>query len=78
MRTKMAQMTDEEFSTMVSAVNTTISEKDKSLTEEFQRFWSNEFATHAYNFGRQDSDIGMLTTITKADLQAYFEKLFYQ
>ena len=71
-------MTDEEFSTMVSAVNTTISEKDKSLKEEFQRFWSSEFATHAYKFDRQKSDIAMLSTVTKAELQAYFEKLFFQ
>ena len=52
MRNKMAQMTDEEFTTMVNAVNTTISEKDKSQREEFNRFWSKEFATHAYQFDR--------------------------
>lgn len=31
MRVKFAAMTDEEFATNVSAVNTTISEKDKNM-----------------------------------------------
>ena len=52
MRKKMEGMTDEQFATIKSAVNTTISEKDKNLGEEFSRMWNGEFATHKYNFDR--------------------------
>ena len=45
-------MTDEKFNTIVSAVRTDISEKDKNLNEEFERFWDNEFQTHEYKFDR--------------------------
>ena len=55
MRAKVRNMTDEEFSTNVNAVKTTISEKDKNLNEEFTRFWVHEFATHSYKFERQDA-----------------------
>ena len=73
----MLLMTDEEFATLVSAVHTTVSEKDKNMKEEFERFWDKEFESHAYNFDRQASDITLLATVTKADLQAYFERLFF-
>ena len=39
---------------------TTISEKDKNMGEDFNRFWGVEFATHKYNFDRQESEIAML------------------
>lgn len=77
MRTKVAEMTDETFATTVGSVMTSISEKDKNLSEEFGRFWNGEFATHKYNFDRQEQEIALLSTITKAELQAYIEKLFY-
>jgi len=77
MRKNMANMTDEKFETVKSAVNTTISEKDKNIQEDFNRMWS-EFSTHAYIFDRQQKDIEMLASITKAELQAYFEQLFFQ
>ena len=48
----MANLTDEEFATNISAVKTNISEKDKNLNEVFTRYWNNEFATHKYNFDR--------------------------
>ena len=54
MRVKVANMTDEEFTTNVNSVKTSISEKDKNLNEEFNRFWNNEFATHSYQFDRQE------------------------
>ena len=67
MRVKVQNMTDEEFTTNVNAVKTTISEKDKNLGEEFQRFWYLEFATHSYNFDRQEANIAMLDTLTKVE-----------
>ena len=78
MRTKMAALTDEEFTTVVSAVNTSISEKDKNLGEEFGRFWGTALGTHTYNFDRQENDIAMLSTLTKPELQAFFEQFFFQ
>ena len=67
MRVKVQNMTDEEFTTIVNAVKTTISEKDKNLGEEFQRFWYLEFATHSYQFDRQEANIAMLATLTKVE-----------
>lgn len=57
---------------------TIISEKDKNQGEEFDRFWISEFNTHQYQFDRQDSDIAMLKTLTKAELQDHFEKLLFR
>ena len=51
---------------------TAISEKDKNLNEEFGRVWNREIATHKYNFDRQENEISMIATITKAELQAFF------
>ena len=35
-------------------------------------------STHKYDFDRQENQIAMLKTISKTDLQDYFEKLFFQ
>ena len=78
MRKKVHQLSDEDFTTVVGAVMTSISEKDKNLNEEFGRFWRQEMSTHKYDFDRQENQIAMLKTITKTDLQDYFEKLFFQ
>ena len=67
MRTKVQNMTDEEFQTVVGAVMTDISERDKNLLEAHNRIWANELSTHAYIFDRQDRDIATLPTITKAE-----------
>ena len=40
MRLNVSGMTDDEFSTIVGAVMTTVSEKDKNLREDFDRFWT--------------------------------------
>lgn len=77
MRVKARNMTDDEFKTVVGALMTTISEKDKNLKEDFVRQWNNEFATHCFQFDRQDREIAMLPTITKAEFQAFFEQLFF-
>ena len=74
----MQEMSDEEFDTNVNSVKTIISEKDKNLTEEFERYWRKELVTHAYQFDRQNANIALLATLTKAELQAYFEQLLFQ
>jgi len=48
MRQQIINLSDEKFDTIKGAVMTTLSEKDKNLHEEFNRFWSQEFATHKY------------------------------
>ena len=55
MRIKMQNLSDEDFVKIVGSINTIISEKDKSLKEEFDRFWVSEIASHKYKFDRQDS-----------------------
>lgn len=77
MRQKMRDLPDEEFMKITGAVNTSISEKDKNSVEDFMRQWK-ELATHHYCFDRQEREIAMLKTITKAELQSYFEALFFQ
>ena len=52
MRAKMASLSDEDFATVVSAVNTSISEKDKNLSEEFSRFWGHALSKHTYKFDK--------------------------
>ena len=48
----MQNISDEDFATIIGSVNTIISEKDKSLQEEFQRFWMSEICTHKYKWDR--------------------------
>jgi len=77
MRQKVIDLTDEDFKTQQEAVYTQIAEKDKSIGEVFNRFWSHEFATHRYLFDRQEKECAALRELTKADFQAYFEKIFF-
>jgi len=66
MRTKVKNLTEEEFKVTVGSVLTDISEKDKNLREAFTRNWQ-EMAQHNYNFDKQDNDIAMIKTITLAE-----------
>ena len=47
-RTKVQQMTDDEFETNINAVKTILSEKEKNLSEDFERVFGNELSIHAY------------------------------
>ena len=69
MRKKVAEMTEEEFTTVVGAVMTEISEKDKNLVEVFNRHWHYELSTHYYVFDRQERMVALLPTITKPEFQ---------
>jgi len=55
---------------------TTLQEKDFNLRKEYARFGS-EVRTHTYNFERQAQELKELESITKADLQAHFEKVYF-
>ena len=59
-------MPDEEFETLRQAVHTIISEKDINLRKENDRFLG-EITSHKYNFERQQENIELLASITKAE-----------
>ena len=67
MRQKVVKISDEDFATAVGSIMTEISEKDKNLMETHNRIWGQELATHAYIFDRQERDVALLPTITKAE-----------
>jgi len=46
MADKMVELSDEDFKVKVGAIMTGLEEKDKNLTETFNRFWGQEFAAH--------------------------------
>jgi secreted Zn-dependent insulinase-like peptidase len=50
MREKAAQMSDEDFKTMVTAVLVDIEAKDKNLGEQASRFFAGEIGQHKYQF----------------------------
>lgn len=77
MRKKIDKMTDEEFDTIKSAVNTRISEKDKNQQENFERIWIKELSTHKYVFDRQDKNIALLATVTKQEFVDFFMQMYF-
>jgi len=70
-------MTDEEFDTIKSAVNTRISEKDKNQQENFERMWIKELSTHKYVFDRQEKNIALLATVTKQEFVDFFMQMYF-
>lgn len=77
MRTKVQQISDEDFQTNIGAVMTTVAEKDKNLEDDFYRNWS-EITMHAQKFDRQQTQIETLKTLTKVEFIEHFEKLFFK
>ena len=53
-------------------------EKDKSLREEFQRYWQGEITSHKYKFDRQEHECALIKTLTVEEFKAHFEKIFFQ
>lgn len=76
MRTKVNEISDEDFEQAKSSINTDISEKDKSLTEECTRFLR-QISLHTYNFDFQEQQIEALKTVTKEDFIKHFEEVFF-
>jgi len=76
MRAKFKQLTDEEFETQRKSVHTIIAEKDINLSRDNSRMWG-EIMKHRYCFDKQARDIDTLATVTKQDVQALFEKVFF-
>ena len=66
-QTKTKAMTDEEFNTVRDAVKTHISEKDKNQKEDFVRMYNGEIVSHRYQWDRQEREIEMIMTLTKAE-----------
>lgn len=77
MRERVASMTDEQFSTVVNAVMTDVSAKNKNMDEENGSWWS-ELISHDYDFDRQTKKIETLKLITKPEFQSYFAAFFGQ
>lgn len=76
-REKVKNLTDEEFCKVRDAVLTIISEKDKNQSEDVARMYSSELATHRYQFDRQEREIASIKTLTLAEFQSYYERLFF-
>jgi secreted Zn-dependent insulinase-like peptidase len=76
MRGKVANMTDEQFQTVVKAVLIGLEQKDKNLQEVNVRFYTNEIGCHRYHFDRQQREIAEIKTIERKEFQAYFESFF--
>lgn len=73
---KFANLSDEEFTTVRDSIQTKIAERDITLKKQAERFWR-EINNHEYNFDRQSGDLEVLKTITKADMQAHFVRVFF-
>lgn len=56
MRSKVAEMTQEEFEIQKQAVHVQLSQKDINLKKEYARHWG-EISTHKYDFERQNKEI---------------------
>jgi len=76
MRDKVKNISDEDFESEKSAVNTIISEKDPNLSRASNRNFV-EIKSHLHVFDRQAKEIALLATITKAEFQATFEQMFF-
>jgi len=67
MKQEAEELEDEDFEQTVSAVQTNLQEKDKSIKEVFDRFWAKEFTTHKLTFDRQDKMCEIIKTIKKEE-----------
>jgi len=75
-RTKLAELSDADFEVQKQAVLTKISEKDINLSKENQRYWG-EISLHKYNFDRQAQEMEAVAKLTKQELVAHFERVFF-
>merc|ERR1711916_246551 len=60
----LASLDDEAFARHVDAVRLTLSERDKRLAQETNRFWA-EISKSRYVFDRVDRQLAYLDTVTK-------------
>lgn len=72
----MKSLTDEEFETNRSAVNTRIQQQDVNLQEVAGRMFG-YISSHNYRFNMQNEKIEALKEVTKAQVQALFERVFF-
>lgn len=75
-KTKVAEISDEDFEAEKSAIRTIIAEKDPNMNKAAMRNIG-EITTHRYQFDRQQKELELLETITKDEFKAYFTKLFF-
>lgn len=72
----MKNLTDEDFETNRGAVNTQIQQKDVNLQQVASRMFG-YISTHSYRFNLQNEKIEALKEVTKAQVQALFERVFF-
>lgn len=75
-RSMVAEMTEEQFQTQKNSVQTKLAEKDKNMSAENKRFWS-EITTNNYDFDRQANELKALQEVTLDDFKAMFESTFF-
>lgn len=69
-------MSDEEFSQHKSAVRVRKEEKPKSMLMLFNKLWNNEIVPRQYNFKRIETELGILDSVSKSELEQFY-KVFY-
>jgi insulysin len=69
----LADMSQEDFAEHVDSLITKKKEKDRSAERRCNRFM-NEVCSHSYNFSRKHKIAGVLATVTKDDLIAFYDK----
>lgn len=72
MVTTIKDMTDEEFEKHKEALTTLKMEKPKLMRSQFRLFWGEIFSA-SYHFERRLAEVGVLKTISKSDLLAFYE-----
>jgi len=73
---KIADLTDEEFSTNVTSIQSNKLQKDRNLRSETARL-GYEIMTHQYEFDRKTKEIEMLSTLNKKEFINYFLSFFF-
>ena len=70
-------MDEDLFKIQVEAVHTQLSEKDKNLKEQFDRYWG-EIVMHRNEFDRQKKECEEVRKIKLGMFKGYFEAFFFE
>ncbi|KAJ3108951.1 Insulinase (Peptidase M16) [Phlyctochytrium planicorne] len=73
LRTMIADMPDEEYGKHVKALVSRLTEKDKNLNEEANRWWAH-ISSRYYDFNQNVRDAENVKTISKSDILAFFDQ----
>ncbi len=73
---KIEAITDEEFQKYVESVRASLLEKELSVLQEAERYWS-EILTHKYLWERKEIQLRLLETLKKEQLIDLYNKIFF-